>query len=266
MASVICINGYYALRKLSILYPNSEENQLASKMIAQKVNSTIILATDNNKSKSARFSNNLSGNQSEKYTPSVKNVREIAPTTIKSHYSVRNEEYQSALQRLRNAYGLTVFNRNNNMSPRKVNGSNLYIAALEDRMEYYRNKLHDVDPINGRIDSPKQWLSNLKSKLSCMNNYQGSVYLYHMRKAAGSSVENIFSKGICLVFHAKYYRTEGITLDDRILNTSVISVTSLRDPIERIISLYWYEHVDFWINVKHNRSACKTFTQWIDAW
>jgi hypothetical protein len=41
---------------------------------------------------------------------------------------------------------------------------------------------------------------------------------------------------------------------------------SLRDPIKRIIFLYWYKHVQWWYGDGEISSECETFKVWLDAW
>jgi hypothetical protein len=61
--------------------------------------------------------------------------------------------------------------------------------------------------------------------------------------------------------------TEGLVLDPGFMtNPSVITVTTLRHPIDRVMSLYWYEHVGWWDGIQHDHSKLKPMARWIEHW
>lgn len=46
----------------------------------------------------------------------------------------------------------------------------------------------------------------------------------------------------------------------------MLSIISLRNPISRIVSMYWYEHVGWFDGVLKQTNKCKPLRQWIDTW
>lgn len=111
-----------------------------------------------------------------------------------------------------------------------------------------------------------EWVAKLSSKLLCLRLKKGGIYLYHTRKAAGTSIRDVLTY-IAREWHVPYYETEGIVLNSDIIKKSgLLSVTSLREPIARIMSLYWYEHVGWYSGVLKQTERCKTLKAWVAAW
>jgi hypothetical protein len=112
-----------------------------------------------------------------------------------------------------------------------------------------------------------QWLSALASKLLCIRLKSGGIYLYHTRKAAGTSIRDILTT-IAATWHVPYYETEGIVLNREIIDkkNGLLTVTSLREPVARIMSLYWYEHVGWYDGVLKQTERCKSLKEWVNAW
>ncbi len=122
----------------------------------------------------------------------------------------------------------------------------------------------------------KLWLSKVKDKTKCISHGYGDIFMYHMRKAAGTTLREVLTiqskrNNVLLL------ELEGLTLPPQyILNDNdnnndndlkgLLTAVSLRHPIERIQSLYWYEHVAWWIEVRHLKQECKTFDQWVFHW
>ncbi len=95
---------------------------------------------------------------------------------------------------------------------------------------------------------------------------KGGVYLYHVRKAAGSTVRDVLTY-VTRRHGLPLFETEGISLDAHFLQVpGLLSVTTLREPISRIMSLYWYEHVAWFHGIKHEPHNCKSLSSWVDAW
>lgn len=116
------------------------------------------------------------------------------------------------------------------------------------------------------LSSTEEWKRRLAQKLKCMRTGRVSIYHYHMRKAAGTTIQEVLSVSAS-DYHTKYYETEGIFLNEQFLAKSgLLTVTTLREPINRIISLYWYEHVGWYNGILHQPEKCKTLRQWISAW
>ena len=113
----------------------------------------------------------------------------------------------------------------------------------------------------------ERWASQLRYKLQCLHGSTGSdgIFLYHMRKAAGTTIRDMLV-GASRKWSIPFYESEGISLNKRFLEENLILVTSLRDPIERIFSLYWYEHVGWYDGVLKETNRCKTLKSWVDGW
>jgi hypothetical protein len=47
---------------------------------------------------------------------------------------------------------------------------------------------------------------------------------------------------------------------------SLLSIVSLRDPVARIMSLYWYEHVGWFDGIQHKPEKCATLQEWVTLW
>jgi hypothetical protein len=78
----------------------------------------------------------------------------------------------------------------------------------------------------------------------CVQAGQGGVYIKHHRKAGGTTLYKVLRSDVCKrlpVFSSElpYFNAEE-TFALKELSTSVF-VTSIRHPIDRIISLYWFE-------------------------
>ena len=112
----------------------------------------------------------------------------------------------------------------------------------------------------------KFWLQATENKIKCSIECCVIFFLYHVRKAAGTSIRNIL-KFNYLRFSYDVLETEGINLDHRFLNQSgIVSLTSLRHPVERALSLYWYEHVLFYAEVQMQIEKASNMHTWVDYW
>jgi hypothetical protein len=110
------------------------------------------------------------------------------------------------------------------------------------------------------------WAEGLRRKLNCLYGGKGAIYLYHMRKTAGSSIRDILDFATKR-WKVRYMFTEGKTLDERLLEPpGIFRVISLREPISRIESLYWYEHVSWYLSVKKDTKKVYKFREWFDSW
>eukprot|EP01031_Cornospumella_fuschlensis_P027526 gene27526-33248_t len=125
----------------------------------------------------------------------------------------------------------------------------------------------DVQIIQSIDPDFETWKQGLDKKLRCKDVRGVLYYHYHTRKAAGTSIRE------CIRMSARlsgisYVETEGLVLlDSSILSEKgVMSITSLRDPVERILSLYWYEHVGWHAGILKKPEQCRTMQEWIQAW
>jgi hypothetical protein len=90
--------------------------------------------------------------------------------------------------------------------------------------------------------------------------------LYHVRKAAGTTVREVlhtFAKRS----RVGLFETEGVTLDNAFLaEKPLLSVITLWEPVSRVMSLYWYEHVGWYHTITKEDSKIKSLKVWVDAW
>ena len=111
-----------------------------------------------------------------------------------------------------------------------------------------------------------RWHAQLTRKLRCAQSHRGGIFLYHVRKAAGTSVKDVLQHA-SQRWRVPLYETEGLSLDPRFLvPQSLLSVVTMRDPVERVLSMYWYEHVGWYDGILKQPEKCKTLQQWVAAW
>lgn len=114
--------------------------------------------------------------------------------------------------------------------------------------------------------SCRKWMDIYVKKLLCLYRSCGTVFIYHIRKAAGTTIRQVL----------QYYgaankwsllESEGKVLDHRFLDQpGITALISIRDPIDRIISLYWYEHVQYYCKVKTNETKASSLQAWVNHW
>lgn len=123
-----------------------------------------------------------------------------------------------------------------------------------------------VEDMNSVERSEKLWFDKMKQNFLCIRNHNGCLYLYHTRKAAGTTLREILQPE-ALRLSIPLYETEGLSLKKDILSVSgMFSVTTLRDPVKRVLSLYWYEHVGWYDGILHETHKCKRLKDWVQAW
>ena len=81
---------------------------------------------------------------------------------------------------------------------------------------------------------------------ACLERGHGMVFLKHLRKAGGTSLRLFIGGKVCKsreAWHGHAVVDEGYPVLPEMLavRTPTIFITCLRDPIERIISSYWFE-------------------------
>lgn len=100
----------------------------------------------------------------------------------------------------------------------------------------------------------------------CVERGTGGIYLYHSRKAAGTMLREALAVPANR-WRVHLWETEGKSIDASALALrSVITVVSVRQPIDRILSLYWYEHVGWWDGIKRDHSKLRNLSDWISEW
>ncbi|KAH8071720.1 protein kinase [Aureococcus anophagefferens] len=108
------------------------------------------------------------------------------------------------------------------------------------------------------------WRSRLERKRACVSSGVGAFYLYHARKAAGTSLRAALQHA-AKRSRVDYLETEGLSIARFLGLRSVITVVSLRDPVRRVLSMYWYEHVGWHDGVTHDHEAARA-RSWADEW
>ena len=134
--------------------------------------------------------------------------------------------------------------------------------VAEGTLPFPRGEKKEYDKIEG-ID--RGWLDALKRKMNCMKEGKVGLFLNHARKSAGTTLRGILETQ-STIYKIPFFELEGLTMDTGLQQApGLFTATSLRNPIERIISLYWYEHVAWW-DLRHDMSSCKSFEQWFMNW
>jgi hypothetical protein len=127
----------------------------------------------------------------------------------------------------------------------------------------------EVDSQSSKPTPSSQDLATISSinKLKCLQQSKGVIFFYHARKAAGTTIRNIL-ENYSSKYRMQLVESEGVVLMNKfpISSKNIFTITSLRHPIDRIISLYWYEHVAWYNEVKHDMSQCKSLSVWVNAW
>lgn len=112
-----------------------------------------------------------------------------------------------------------------------------------------------------------EWKRKLMTKLECIKDHCGLYFYYHMRKAAGTTITQILQLNSARLNTVKFLPAEGLPLDHRFLNQQgIITHVSFRDPVDRIISLYWYEHVLYYHQVQKKPGKASNLRTWVNHW
>jgi hypothetical protein len=115
-------------------------------------------------------------------------------------------------------------------------------------------------------ESCSRWLTKMRRSLNCIYKACAILYHYHVRKAGGTTVRQ-YLMSIGSRMHINYLETEGLSLDYRFLNKdSIVTFTSFRHPIDRIISLYWYEHVLYYHKIQKKPGKASSMLTWVNHW
>lgn len=110
------------------------------------------------------------------------------------------------------------------------------------------------------------WCARLGRKQRCVASGAGGYYLYHARKAAGTTLRTALQEA-ARRHRVAYWETEGLSIDPMFLGLrSIITVMSVRDPVRRVLSMYWYEHVGWHDGIVHDPAGLRTLREWVDEW
>ncbi len=128
------------------------------------------------------------------------------------------------------------------------------------------NHHNTVKSHNHHITEDHSWHKQLLHKLYCLHQRKGDLFLYHIRKAAGTTLREIMTK-YAKINHVHLYESEGLSLNREFLNVKgLLSVITLRNPVHRVLSLYWYEHVAWYATITKDLTKIKTLHEWVNAW
>jgi hypothetical protein len=148
----------------------------------------------------------------------------------------------------------------------KQQNSNQKNSQAQKEIDLLYEKLHPKRTDYSYSFEETHWSKLMAEKLACLSNKKLSFYFYHVRKAAGTTIRDMF-RLLAFKFRIPFYETEGIVLNQNMLNKKeVMAVISLRNPIERIMSLYWYEHVSWFYSVKKRANETHPMDEWVEAW
>ena len=113
------------------------------------------------------------------------------------------------------------------------------------------------------------WFNAIVPKLTCMRSGKAgsaSIFLYHVRKAAGTTLREVFQH-YSRKHRIQFHETEGLILEHKFFDTpNLISCITFRNPVERVVSLYWYEHVAWYYTITKEKEKTKPIRVWVDAW
>lgn len=112
----------------------------------------------------------------------------------------------------------------------------------------------------------EEWANRLLLKSTCLRKNKLALYFNHMRKTAGTSLRDILIAN-AVAYKYPLYETEGRNIPVEFMQLpGLFSFISLRNPIERIVSLYWYEHVAWYDGVVKKPEKLVTFNKWVSSW
>jgi hypothetical protein len=139
-------------------------------------------------------------------------------------------------------------------------------SAIEKLSSSSKREVKGIEQSNPIDPMFSTWKDSIYRKLKCTYQHRTIYYMYHSRKAAGTTVRDVI-KASNQRYFVQYEETEGHILNQDILGLPhVFTVTTMREPINRILSLYWYEHVGWLHGVLHQTDRCKSMKEWVSAW
>lgn len=103
----------------------------------------------------------------------------------------------------------------------------------------------------------------------CFRRVEGYAHLVHMRKAGGSTLRYHLSELVKRQRERLVYATEGDTFNASCFKDQgeLVFITSMRHPISRLVSAYWYEgrFTDAQRGEGADRTSTRTFEEWLRA-
>lgn len=104
---------------------------------------------------------------------------------------------------------------------------------------------------------------------ACFRRVEGYAHLVHMRKAGGSTLRYHLSELVQRQRERLVYVTEGDTFNASCFKDQgeLVFITSMRHPIGRLVSAYWYEgrFTDATRGEGADRTSTRTFEEWLRA-
>lgn len=111
-----------------------------------------------------------------------------------------------------------------------------------------------------------EWAMRFLGPSLCSHNHHRNIFHLHMRKAAGTTIRN-YLQSVVAKSRNGYFESEGTSISNQFNPLEgITSVVSLRHPVDRVLSMYWYEHVAWWSEIKRDMSKCSTMKNWLEAW
>lgn len=207
-------------------------------------------------------SGNIRGGWSDKAS-SRERVLDQRNRAVSQYTKLIEDELQFAKQKLQqvSSSALSVLHHSSVVSSTEDAGlssthsSSSVIATVDDD-----STSSPIDPLF------QDWKRDVYRKLKCTYQHRILYYMYHARKAAGTTIRDVI-KASNQRYFVSYEETEGRILNQKLLgHPQVFTVTTMREPISRILSLYWYEHVGWLHGVLHQTERCKPLREWVNAW
>lgn len=151
------------------------------------------------------------------------------------------------------------------LEPVSIHPQHNFVKVIADSQAWH-SITEIMLPKHVNISTRSSWHKKILNKIKCLRLKKMAYYLYHVRKAAGTTIREILAFS-AHSWNSPLHETEGISLDETFLDfEDHVSVMALRHPVARVKSLYWYEHVGWWYGIVKEMDKCKPFRTWADAW
>lgn len=111
-------------------------------------------------------------------------------------------------------------------------------VVISNKYQSHGDYFAQSSPMSFTEDEVLQAKKTLR-KVVCLQKGMGSIFFYHTRKCAGTTFRNYLTL-MAKEWRVRFMEAEGQTMQMGFLTApGVLTATSLRHPIARIMSLYW---------------------------